>query len=118
MQSMDNKTLRLKNARALINIAGNIDKFAEKIKRSPSQASQVAGKTPTRGIGDRLARHIEICFDKPRGWIDQEHETDPMIERAEKIKRAYLDSSAETRLMIERMFGILDQNDSGREGNQ
>jgi plasmid maintenance system antidote protein VapI len=61
------------NTRFLAEQAGGIAKFAEKMKMSDPQASQIIGKTPSRNIGHRLARRIETVFDKPVGWIDQVH---------------------------------------------
>lgn len=65
--------IRLENARALANHAGGTGAFASRIDREPTQASRFMGKNPSKNIGDRLARHIEECFGKPRGWLDREH---------------------------------------------
>lgn len=48
--------------------------FAERIERSPAQVSAIAGKTPHKGLGDALARHIETTFSLPRGYLDRSTE--------------------------------------------
>lgn len=48
-------------------------KFAEYLERSPSQMNQVIGANPTREIGHGLARHVEVKFGKPDGWMDIDH---------------------------------------------
>lgn len=68
--------VRLENARALAKLAGGTGAFAARIDREPTQASRFMGKNPTKKIGDRLARHIEECFGKPRGWLDTDHQAD------------------------------------------
>lgn len=47
-------------------------KFAEQIERSQTQVSRLAGKNPTRNIGEKLARHIERVFCLPTYWLDQD----------------------------------------------
>lgn len=68
---MNRKELRLRNVRRLVEEAGGITEFAERLGMSTSQASQIAGKNPTRGIGNDLAPRIEEAFGKPTGWMDQ-----------------------------------------------
>lgn len=41
---------------------------------SDSQASQIVGKNPTRGIGNAVAPRIEDAFGKKPGWLDQVHD--------------------------------------------
>lgn len=40
---------------------------------SESQLSQLIGKSPSKPVGDRLARKIETKFDLPIGWLDTEN---------------------------------------------
>lgn len=65
--------IRLENTRDLAAIAGGTGAFAARIDREPTQASRFMGKNPTKKIGDRLARHIETSFEKPKGWLDTQH---------------------------------------------
>ncbi|TDX30790.1 phage repressor protein C with HTH and peptisase S24 domain [Modicisalibacter xianhensis] len=65
--------IRLENARTLASQVGGTGAFAAKIDREPTQASRFMGKSPSKNIGDRMARHIEACFGKPKGWMDTEH---------------------------------------------
>ncbi|WP_317450673.1 LexA family protein [Phytohalomonas tamaricis] len=69
----DISEVRLENARALAEQIGGTGAFAAKIDREPTQASRFMGRNPSKRIGDRLARHIEQCFNKPRGWLDFDH---------------------------------------------
>lgn len=45
--------------------------FADLIDRSPGQVSAIAGRTPHKGIGNALARHIEKCLQLPKDYLDQ-----------------------------------------------
>lgn len=65
--------IRLENARTLAEQAGGTGEFASRIDREPTQASRFMGKNPSKNIGDRMARHIEEKFGKPRGWLDTDH---------------------------------------------
>jgi SOS-response transcriptional repressor LexA len=69
----DISQIRLENARVLAEQAGGTGEFASRIDREPTQASRFMGKNPTKGIGNRMARHIEDSFGKPRGWLDTDH---------------------------------------------
>lgn len=66
--------IRLDNARMLAEEAGGTSMFAAKVDREPTQMSRVMGANPTKNIGSRLARHIEECFGKPKGWLDCDHQ--------------------------------------------
>ncbi|MEQ1324896.1 LexA family protein [Acinetobacter soli] len=70
---MDSKSIRYKNTRLLVDQVGGVSSFAEKIGKGQSQASQFAGTNPIKGIGNKVAREIEIAFDKPHGWLDLPH---------------------------------------------
>ncbi|MBK5146033.1 LexA family transcriptional regulator [Budviciaceae bacterium BWR-B9] len=67
--------IRRDNARKLRDGAGGNTYFAALIDREPTQTSRFMGDNPTKNIGSDMARHIEKCFDLPRGWLDQEHQT-------------------------------------------
>jgi len=67
------KEIRLENARALAH-EGPAE-FARRIDSSTQQVNQFMGPSPTRNIGDKLARRIEAAFGKPEGWLDVEHIT-------------------------------------------
>ncbi|WP_301585068.1 LexA family protein [Halomonas alkaliantarctica] len=70
--------IRLENARKLAQKAGGTTPFAIKVDREPTQMSRVMGANPTKNIGSRLARHIEECFEKPKGWLDYDHQGDSL----------------------------------------
>lgn len=71
---MDSKSIRYKNTRLLVDQVGGVSSFADKIGKGQSQASQFAGTNPIKGIGNKVAREIEIAFNKPHGWLDLPHE--------------------------------------------
>ena len=78
------KEIRRSNARQLRDQAGGNSSFAKRIDREPTQTSRFLGDNPTKNIGDDLARHIEKCFNKPLGWLDQEqilnsHEVETLL---------------------------------------
>jgi hypothetical protein len=52
---------------------GKITVFADKVDRKHNQISSLLGKTPTKTIGKRLARHFEMSFDLESGWLDEPH---------------------------------------------
>lgn len=66
--------IRIENTRQLAKEAGGTTPFAVKVDREPTQMSRVMGSNPTKNIGSRLARHIEECFGKPKGWLDYDHQ--------------------------------------------
>ncbi|EGQ9962160.1 LexA family transcriptional repressor [Vibrio cholerae] len=61
------------NARILAESVGGNSAFAERIDRASTQVSRFMGKSATREIGPKLARHIEKCFGKTEGWLDIDH---------------------------------------------
>lgn len=68
------KEIRRDNARKLRDGVGGNTYFATLIDREATQTSRFMGDNPTKNIGDDMARHIERCFDLPRGWLDKEHQ--------------------------------------------
>lgn len=70
---MDSKSIRYQNTRLLVEAAGGVSNFADKIGKGQSQTSQFAGTNPIKGIGNKVAREIEDAFDKPHGWLDVIH---------------------------------------------
>lgn len=73
---MDSKSIRYKNTRLLVDQVGGVSNFAEKIGKGQSQISQFAGTNPIKGIGNKVAREIEIAFTKPYGWLDTPHDVE------------------------------------------
>lgn len=65
------KEIRLVNARSLA--PEGPAEFARRIESSTQQVNQFMGPSPTRNIGDKLARRIEAAFGKAEGWLDVEH---------------------------------------------
>lgn len=65
---------RYKNARQLVDQAGGVVAFADKLGMNKSQASHIVGANPIKGIGHSIARRIERAFKQPTGWLDEPHE--------------------------------------------
>lgn len=62
--------IRRKNLQLLSAEIGGQQELAARLEREPAQISHLIGKTPRKGIGPRLARHIEQRLGKPSGWLD------------------------------------------------
>jgi phage repressor protein C with HTH and peptisase S24 domain len=67
------KDIRRRNMRKLADKFPSRAKFAEFLEKMPAYVNQIIGKNPTKEIGHNLARHIEISFDLPSGWMDADH---------------------------------------------
>ncbi|MFY1873526.1 LexA family protein [Achromobacter xylosoxidans] len=74
---MDRSQNRLKKVQQLVEVAGGQARFAELVGISPSQAWQIAGSSPVRGIGSKMAARIEQAFGKPAGWLDWPDDAPP-----------------------------------------
>lgn len=67
---MDRTQNRLKKVKQLVGEVGGLARFSETVGISASQAWQIAGNAPVRGIGSKMAARIEQAFGKPAGWLD------------------------------------------------
>ncbi len=76
--------IRLANARALAEIAGNAQLFGERLDMSKQQVSQIIGSRPIRMIGDDIAERIERVFKRPHEWLDTDH-SEPLLEMVAKL---------------------------------
>lgn len=65
--------IHVENLTALASAFPSQRKFAEHINKDPKQVNQWWGKGSARGIGPLVAREVEQCFNKPRGWLDNDH---------------------------------------------
>ncbi len=70
---MNVKEIRRKNLRALARAIGGVTQLAKHLGKTQSQISHLIGTNPVKNIGDRFASHVEKIFNKPTGWLDQEH---------------------------------------------
>ena len=76
---MSIKTTRYKNLLRLIKEAGgNKSEVSRRAATSVAYISDIANKATTpagteRGVGDKLARALEAGFNKPAGWMDEDH---------------------------------------------
>lgn len=55
--------------------------FALKVGTAPAYISQILSAKSKRGMGDFVARNIEIAFEKPKGWMDTLHSGEPYRSR-------------------------------------
>lgn len=69
--------IRLANARKIADEYTNSADFAKKIDRESTQVSRFMGANPTKKIGEKMARHIEIACGRPKGWLDTIHSPEP-----------------------------------------
>ena len=70
---MDISEIRCHNTRLLVDSYGTMARFADVMGRAHAQIGHWVGKNPTRNIGSKVAREIEQCTGKPRGWLDVYH---------------------------------------------
>jgi hypothetical protein len=70
---MDISQIRLANLRTLATKAGGRPELAIKLEMAYAQLTHLIGKTPTRNIGNVVARRAETVFELPVGWLDQIH---------------------------------------------
>lgn len=78
---MDIKQIRLKNLRALFTEMGSIANVARASGTAEAYLSQISNGVPLpsgrpRGVGDALARKLEVGCSKPRGWMDASHDSE------------------------------------------
>ena len=74
MQNMNltSKHIRQLNLEILIKESGlSKGLFAAKVGTAPAYISQMLSESKPRGMGDHLARAIELAFNKPLGWMDR-----------------------------------------------
>lgn len=77
--------IRRKNARLIrdslsvapdSDVAGSNNMMAQLMDLTPGYLSQIIGdkgRGKIKSIGSEMARKIEICFNKPLGWMDNTH---------------------------------------------
>lgn len=70
---MDISEIRYKNAKYLVDSVGGVTAAAEKMDKSQSQLSHIAGEKPIKNIGKKIARQFEQIFNKPKDWLDHPH---------------------------------------------
>ena len=70
---MTREEIRRENARRLASNAGAKVAFARLVGMDASQVSQIIGPTPTKNIGNSIARRIEKAHHLPEGWLDVQH---------------------------------------------
>lgn len=75
--SMTKKTIRdirYQNGRLLQESVNGQKGMVERTGKSQAQLSSVLGSNPYKGIGNKFARFLEECFNKPEGWMDVWHD--------------------------------------------
>ena len=74
MSKQNLSALRSVNMLALITRAGSREMFCELSGCSPGHVGQMA--TGHRAMGELVARRIEVAFNLPAYWMDQQHDED------------------------------------------
>jgi hypothetical protein len=106
------RQIRYENARALIAEDGP-SVAAEKIaatSNEPMTSQQVnawGGPNPRRGIGDDMARRIEIAYGKEEGWLDHEWSDESNLSNTGR-KTRLSDEAKNLILCVERLDGAGD----------
>lgn len=88
---MDAKQIRRMNLRVLAEEVGGVTTLAGMTGTSQSYLSQIIGPTPSREVGEQLARKVEQATGRPYGWMDVSHVTDSRRQNARKVYDALLD---------------------------
>jgi len=70
---MSREENRRENARRLATKCGGRAEFGRMLGMEASQVSQIIGKTPTKNIGNSIAKRIEAAFHLPAGYLDDAH---------------------------------------------
>jgi hypothetical protein len=65
--------IHVENLEALAAPFGSQRQFAIHLNKDPKQVNQWWGKGSARGIGPKVARELEEHFQKPVGWLDNDH---------------------------------------------
>lgn len=91
---MTREELRRENARKLASGKGGKADFARLVSMEPSQVSQLIGPSPTKNIGNSIARRIERAYQLPEGWLDESHPESPMRSEDEESGAADVSATA------------------------
>lgn len=70
MQRVDVNAIRKSNLRRLIDQAGSLVAFAEKVDVNPDYLSSIVSAGGKRNAGDQLMRRVEIAFELLPGSLD------------------------------------------------
>jgi hypothetical protein len=65
--------VRLENMRKLIAAEGGPTKMAKRLDCTPAFLTHIAGQTPIKVIGEKLARDTEVKLGLFSGWLDSLH---------------------------------------------
>lgn len=85
---MEVEEVRRANLLALVRDHGGQRQLADAAKSSPAQISQWINRSPDaktgkpRVMGSRAARAMELALSKPKGWMDQPHDSTDVESRA------------------------------------
>src|SRR5471032_159553 len=72
------KEIRIENLRFLVKQFKTADAVARRAETAPMYLSQILNQVKSstgtsRGVGDKLARKIEVGCGLPEGWMDADH---------------------------------------------
>lgn len=78
---MEVKEIRRRNLAELVEQHGR-NALATKVGTDPNYLSQIISQRTSAQCGDQLARRIEVALNKPRGWMDTDHEEQENLEQS------------------------------------
>jgi len=110
------KELRLENLRALVAEFKTADEVAKRAGTAPMYLSQIlnGSKSSTgtpRGVGDTLARKLELGCGKELGWMDKSHLSEK--ETGSKIERRPFDVNIAPLMLASRQIPVISSVQAG-----
>lgn len=108
-QISDLQEIRKINGRKLLAEYPSSREFANAAGIAPAQVSGLFGKNPTITVGDKIARRLERQCFKLEGWMDINHEAEPVekisTEAAAKCMVAMIETLDEHGTRLEDLDG-------------
>lgn len=82
---------RFKEQNAHLPDRGMLKLFAEKLELSDRYLSHL--NCGRKNIGANIARHIEKRLKLPHGWMDNDHDRQPVGEPADELERNFVETA-------------------------
>lgn len=78
---MDIRAIRRQNLSLLRQQAGSVRAIADRVDTDANYLSQLLSENGKHFMGHTMARRLELAFNKPVGWMDQQHSEEESVER-------------------------------------
>lgn len=98
--TVDSKSIRLKNLKILVAEAGGQKELADRVATDAAYLSQLKTRNRGRGLGDKLARRLEIAMQKPIGWMDHDN-TPPDPSKVTSMRQPFSEDTLQAAKLIE-----------------